>query len=91
MKYPGEPTRKILNSYFAIKIVKILMHLCLRMWEIKIQHTKPHLDVVFCMVSIAVMEEPTVFVSVGAENCRKLRNNELGSLCFLSNVIGMKK
>jgi hypothetical protein len=43
------------------------------MWEINIQHTKLYLDLVFCIVSFAVMEEPTVFVSEQApktaENC----------------------
>ena len=32
-------------------------------WEINIQRTKLHLDLVFFTVSFAVMEEPTVFVS----------------------------
>jgi hypothetical protein len=43
------------------------------MWGINIQHTKLHLYLVFCMVSLDVMEEPTVFVCEQelktAENC----------------------
>ena len=33
------------------------------MWAINIHHTKLHRDLVFCMLSFAVVEEPIVFVS----------------------------
>ena len=67
MEYPDEITRQVRNMFFFCYYVRQNLDVFVpTVWEINIQHPKLHLDLVFCIVSFLVMEEPAVCVCVCA-------------------------